>query len=299
MGPKQRLKCCYVPGCTTGYARTENGEKLSLFKAPADLERRRQWERNLHRADKPLTEDCAVCELHFEPRYVIRDYVHIVDGAEVRIPRGRPMLDPEAIPTLLPNLPQYLSKRVPPERRRQKNKRDQSAGPRKKQRLTNIDEQVVGDEPSNSNDTHALLSVADLKQLKPPNNYWTLHELRDDEGVCFTSCSLNSVTGEVNVEKAVFFTVDSASGATSRTFVLGKLVAHAAVPTMNTATEILLQAHEMHICKGAAASDEDYLLSNLTEHLERQINKNHKLCIAPGAMADQQRKECPASTAST
>lgn len=81
----------------------------------------------------------------------------------------------------------------------------------------------------------------------------------------------------MNVEKAVFFTVDSASGATSRTFVLGKLVAHAAVPTMNTATEILLQAHEMHICKGAAASDEDYLLSNVTEHLERQINKKTQI----------------------
>lgn len=94
MPPKRRLNHCYAPGCKTGYARTGHNRKLSLFKAPADEERRLVWQRNLHRSDKALDVDCAVCELHFESRFIIRDYVHIVNGAELRIPRGSPTLSP-------------------------------------------------------------------------------------------------------------------------------------------------------------------------------------------------------------
>ncbi|KAH6940169.1 hypothetical protein HPB50_025977 [Hyalomma asiaticum] len=68
--------------------------------------------RHLRRLDKPLDTDCAVCELHFEPRFVIRDYVHVVNGAEVRT-RGMPTLSPDAVPTILPNLPSYLSVKAP------------------------------------------------------------------------------------------------------------------------------------------------------------------------------------------
>lgn len=61
-----------------------------MFKAPANPERRSLWERNLYWADKPLAVDCAVCELHFEQRFIVRDYVHRFNGEEVRTARGTP-----------------------------------------------------------------------------------------------------------------------------------------------------------------------------------------------------------------
>ncbi|XP_077527025.1 uncharacterized protein LOC144138551 [Haemaphysalis longicornis] len=100
---------CFAPGCRTGYA---GAPKASLFSAPKDAELRKQWEHNLRRLDRPLTVRSSVCERHFEPRFILRDYVHVINGAEVRIPRGKPSLAPGAVPTLLPDLPGYLSKKV-------------------------------------------------------------------------------------------------------------------------------------------------------------------------------------------
>lgn len=65
--------------------------KLSLFKAPNDEEQRLLWELNLHRLDKPLDADCAVCELHFEPHFIVRDYVHIINFAEATYMQRLPM----------------------------------------------------------------------------------------------------------------------------------------------------------------------------------------------------------------
>ncbi|KAH8022757.1 hypothetical protein HPB51_004844 [Rhipicephalus microplus] len=109
---------CFAPGCRSGYP---GAPKASLFAAPREDDLRRKWERNLRRDDKPLTETSAVCEHHFEPRYILREYVHVINDCEVRTPRGKPSLVPDAVPTLLPGCPAYLSVAAPkqrPERRK-------------------------------------------------------------------------------------------------------------------------------------------------------------------------------------
>lgn len=100
---------CFAPGCRTGYA---GAPKASLFCAPRDAELRKQWESNLRRVDRPLTARSSVCERHFEPRFILRDYVHVINGDEVRMPRGKPSLVPGAVPTLLPDFPGNLSKKL-------------------------------------------------------------------------------------------------------------------------------------------------------------------------------------------
>ncbi|KAH7945825.1 hypothetical protein HPB49_016037 [Dermacentor silvarum] len=260
-------------GCSTGYARTNSAKKLSLFKAPADPERRCTWERNLHRADKPLTADCAVCELHFEHRFIVRDYVHRINGEEVRISRGTPTLTPDAVPTILPNLPAYLSKQPTPKRNERKRKSDDEVPPRKKARgkvaeATEVDEHAGA---TGGNEVCEAATVAAVMKITVPGKRWTLHELHDADGVCFTSCSLDSLSGVVTVEKAVFFTADSAGALHSKTFVLGKQVAGASVATIQDAITTLQDAYYMYICKGAASRDESYLTSSLTTKLQRQI----------------------------
>ncbi|KAH9371262.1 hypothetical protein HPB48_009999 [Haemaphysalis longicornis] len=80
MTKPRRRNYCFAPGCRTGYSGLKNAPKLSLFGAPEDDERRHVWERNLHRADKPLEPSDAVCELHFEEKYILRHQVHVIDG---------------------------------------------------------------------------------------------------------------------------------------------------------------------------------------------------------------------------
>ncbi|XP_075526695.1 uncharacterized protein LOC142558446 [Dermacentor variabilis] len=121
--PKRKTDShCYAPGCHSGYP---GAPKASLFAAPTEEELRKKWERNLRRSDKPLTESSAVCERHFERRYILRDYVHIINGTEVRLPRGKPSLAPGAVPTLLPDCASYLS--VAPVKERPERKRPAAA----------------------------------------------------------------------------------------------------------------------------------------------------------------------------
>lgn len=62
-----------------------------------------------------------MCELHFELlQLIITDYVHVIDREEVRTRRGRPTLTAGAVSTILPNLPERLSKRFPMKRSERK-----------------------------------------------------------------------------------------------------------------------------------------------------------------------------------
>ncbi|KAH7946653.1 hypothetical protein HPB52_002832 [Rhipicephalus sanguineus] len=50
--------------------------------------------------------------------FIMRNYVHVVNGKEVHIPRDVPALKESAIPTIFPNLPKYMTRTLPKERKR-------------------------------------------------------------------------------------------------------------------------------------------------------------------------------------
>ncbi|KAH8039488.1 hypothetical protein HPB51_007390 [Rhipicephalus microplus] len=134
-----------------------------------------------------------------------------------------------------------------------------------------IAEVTDADEPSNGNEVFAAATVAAVMEIETPGKRWTLHELYDVDGVCFPSCSLDSLSGEVTVEKAVFFTASSVGALHSKTFVCGKQVAGASVTTSQDAIATLQEAHDMYICKGAALRAESSLPTNLTMKFQGQI----------------------------
>ncbi|KAH7953014.1 hypothetical protein HPB49_003454 [Dermacentor silvarum] len=45
--------------------------------------------------------------------FVSRHFEHIISGELVRLERSRPLLQPDAILTIFPNVPKYISKPVP------------------------------------------------------------------------------------------------------------------------------------------------------------------------------------------
>ncbi|XP_077493743.1 uncharacterized protein LOC144104537 [Amblyomma americanum] len=109
---------CFAPGCTSGYVSARNkGKKVSTFAAPSNEERLKVWQRAVPRTDRPLEKTSVLCELHFEQRFIVQDYIHVVNGETVRIPRGRPCLSEDAVSTLFRNTSSYLSKRLPVKRK--------------------------------------------------------------------------------------------------------------------------------------------------------------------------------------
>uniref|UniRef100_G3MKB0 THAP-type domain-containing protein n=1 Tax=Amblyomma maculatum TaxID=34609 RepID=G3MKB0_AMBMU len=94
MSKSIRQRHCFVPGC-----KNDGRQKLSLFAVPADHERFKVWKEALSVCGKALEKKCVVCERHFENRYVCKSYKHTINGELVEIPRNRPLLLPEAVPT--------------------------------------------------------------------------------------------------------------------------------------------------------------------------------------------------------
>lgn len=250
--PKARHRHCYAPGCRTGYAGVKTERKLSLFSVPKDENRRKIWERNLHRGDKPLEENCAVCELHFEERFIQRDYVHVVGGQEVRIARGVPSLTPDAVPTVLPNAPKYLSSKAPP--KRAPRKREAPAVPE-----THNGKKACNDAPTTvdeclESEDCVPVGLDNLRELKTPTKYWSVHQFPGFDGVVYALSNLETCSGTVTSERAVLFYFSPAKQASFKTFLNGKLVAEGILRTVLQAEQALLHASELLKCPGALST---------------------------------------------
>jgi len=101
-------RTCWVPGCSSGY-RTSSDKNRHLFTVPVN--KLKEWSRRIPR-EEHLTSKHCVCDLHFEEKFIKKHDEIIIDGKPVRLSRERWMLTPDAIPTIFPNLPHYLSSRT-------------------------------------------------------------------------------------------------------------------------------------------------------------------------------------------
>ncbi|KAG0411318.1 hypothetical protein HPB47_011558 [Ixodes persulcatus] len=161
-----------------GYIRVKGVKTASLFIVPKDSARRDLWEKNLQRSDKHLEETSDVCELHFEPRFILRDYVHIIGGKEVRIPCGHSARTPDAVPTLLPGVLQDLSG-DPPAGREEWKWKASPPEPIVAKRLGLSRETDPLSPVVNSEATAEIPQGIDrdaLGSLNTPNPYWTVHK---------------------------------------------------------------------------------------------------------------------------
>ncbi|XP_031338249.1 uncharacterized protein LOC116167139 isoform X2 [Photinus pyralis] len=102
-------KCC-VPSCKSGYLSCT--EKYSVFSIPGD--KVRKFNKLIPRKDPNITAKYYVCERHFEKKFIIREiktecYSYALD---------KPRLSDDAVPTIFPDCPSYLSKLKAKEQRR-------------------------------------------------------------------------------------------------------------------------------------------------------------------------------------
>jgi len=70
-----------------------------------------KWQRAIPRKDCNLRLADPICELHFDPKFVQKYF-----DKEETLLRAIPILDPKAVPSIFPNCPAYLTKKIPQER---------------------------------------------------------------------------------------------------------------------------------------------------------------------------------------
>lgn len=129
---EKRDRTCFVPGCNSGYRSCK--EARSLFRAPLELDRRETWSRNIKRSDRELHDGSVVCERHFESRFIQLTFQTMIKGQVAEIPRERPLLTPDAVPTIFPGAPKYISKPLP-KKRKDRNICDQTLSLAKRRRV--------------------------------------------------------------------------------------------------------------------------------------------------------------------
>ncbi|XP_049269282.1 uncharacterized protein LOC125757644 [Rhipicephalus sanguineus] len=120
-------RCC-VPNCRGNY---DGGPKVRLFSFPKD-HRRVKWKRAIRREDVDIDtqRDPKVCELHFKAEY-LRTTTTYTDsnGRTIEVPMSLTRLTEDAVPTMFPNSPAYLSDCAPvreePDSKRKRREADQ------------------------------------------------------------------------------------------------------------------------------------------------------------------------------
>lgn len=118
-------KCC-VPGCRSNYASETSSGYVNIFSFPQEEEQKRKWIRSIPRDDWTPSVNSVVCLKHFSESDVSKIEIYKDKNGVVRErPRSRAVLKPNAIPSIFPSLPSYLSKPQPtqrcdPEERRQR-----------------------------------------------------------------------------------------------------------------------------------------------------------------------------------
>ncbi|KAG8174942.1 hypothetical protein JTE90_001714 [Oedothorax gibbosus] len=106
---------CAVPGCKSNY---KNSAYTNVFYFPKDEEAKRKWIRAIHRDDFVPSTESVVCIKHFDERFIQReDKVRRDDGTWLCVPKSKPKLTTDAIPTIFENQPCYMTTPAPSKRK--------------------------------------------------------------------------------------------------------------------------------------------------------------------------------------
>jgi len=95
------------------------GGHITIFRFPADDERRDLWVRKIPGANLVVTKSTRICINHFESRFVSRVFEFVGDNGQRQVcdePRKTPILTEDAYPTIFEGLPSYLSTPMAPKR---------------------------------------------------------------------------------------------------------------------------------------------------------------------------------------
>lgn len=240
MAKRPWVRCC-VPGCSKGALQRERSRALSVFRVPRDAATRELWERRLEMTPGSLRTDSQLCELHFEPSQICRDYVHHIGGKEVRIPRGRAALLPGALPLAPPHGEEHPDPKRPGSE------------------LNSIKEHV-----------HKLSAI------HLPSKYWSCIRCHNLEGAVFATSSFNPATNDLITEKMVvvqWAPNERRETLVCETFVHGRRLGDVIVGDLCVVQQALCMLDALQLCSGVGSIEYvlEQLGGRLTAHLEHSL----------------------------
>lgn len=121
--------------------------------------------------------------------------------------------------------------------------------PSKRRRTTTETEEDLDSVPLQSQEetcSKPSLAVTDLRLFEPPSRRWVRHEFSNLSGVAFVTCTLDSNTRVITVEKAVLFTLEGPTAVKCQVHVLSKAIQE----TVEDAQKVLSEADFMPVCCG-------------------------------------------------
>lgn len=218
--------------------------------------------------------------------------MHLIDGKEVRIPRDKPVLSKDAVPTILPNLPQYLTKTTPKPRNKRK-RCESDEGPTKKSQsarrgklsdhseLSPSSPEVSSGIDCDSANSAQEEGVAVVSQqcvpfifgLKMPSKYWSSHQLPDLDGVLYCTSTLLE-EGVVMSDKVVFF-CGKKPDVNCKVYMRGRLVNELRLKSREEAENVLKSVDAAELCVGTLNA-KDYEACFLTPGLRKPIKIRHE-----------------------
>lgn len=267
---EKRFRRCSVAGCKTGQSADTAG-KISIFGLPKNAERRQAWALILQRHVQQLVDSTQVCELHFDPGCVQRHYVHIIDGKEVRIPRDKPTLTADAVPTIFqppkePSEPTKTPQTTDEERSDLADDdnnhadivifSDQLAGEETVASETDAEASETSRRSATPRSTGKLFDQKMLLQLQTPAECWSCLNFPNFKGAVYVSSWFNDLSSEVITEKTVVFRPQRYPDVNCQVYIGRTLVQERQVTTVEEAEESLAGADELELCKGAASHAE-------------------------------------------
>lgn len=243
----------------------------SLFRAPKEPERLQQWARNIKRGDKTLDDACVVCERHFEPSFIERTFKIVIQGKVEEIPRDVPLLVKEAVPTIFPDAPKYLSKPLP-QKRKERNLCEQASRPRpppaKRQRrdadAVACKHVELGERQAGSS---VFLECAEL-QVAPP---WTKVHFRDArDSITFAEChkSDDGSLDIIHVGRRVVLDFSGAEDGPVRAFVYirGKKFQEEKLQSVIEVQELLKNVANYNLCPGSGLKPQSKSFATFNGH---------------------------------
>ncbi|KAH9366487.1 hypothetical protein HPB48_021378 [Haemaphysalis longicornis] len=258
---KKTQRWCFVPGCDGGYKSC--GQKVSLFRAPA---RKDEFEnghgpyqgptscyKRILRFAKDISTQGTFARistfLYNTLRFVMKNFVHIVDGKEVFMPRDVPALKEGAVPTVFPNLPKYMTKTLPKERKRRVGQ--SSSVPAKKSRrdIDNSACESVEPTPDDELDTTDEVPVKHfIFGLQLPSEYWSRQTFQHQNVACYQTAEYHkNKVPPVAFNKVAVFEVEAQTSPSCTIFLAGQLHCRRTIQSEKDAQELLVYAEKLSV----------------------------------------------------
>uniref|UniRef100_A0A182NM39 THAP-type domain-containing protein n=1 Tax=Anopheles dirus TaxID=7168 RepID=A0A182NM39_9DIPT len=88
------MRNCFVFQCDRQH---RDNPKRAMFNTPKDPEKFELWSKALPNY-RPLQPHDRVCEKHFKPTDIMREWTYNIEGKTEKLPRTKPVLQPDAVP---------------------------------------------------------------------------------------------------------------------------------------------------------------------------------------------------------